>query len=82
MLGLFVCSLVAILTTMGIIFSLLFESLKFFSAIEKNSLNFSIVVTFKFLLAKKVENKPTKVPISKTDFGFDILHAVEDSNPY
>ena len=31
---LFVCSLVAILTTMGIIFSLLFESLKFFSAIN------------------------------------------------
>ncbi|MDA7454053.1 phosphate ABC transporter permease subunit PstC [Candidatus Pelagibacter ubique] len=31
---LFVCSIVAILTTMGIIFSLLFESLKFFSAIN------------------------------------------------
>ena len=31
---LFVCSLVAILTTMGIIFSLLFESIKFFSAIN------------------------------------------------
>ena len=31
---LFVCSLVAILTTMGIIFSLLFESLKFFAAIN------------------------------------------------
>ena len=31
---LFVCSLVAILTTMGIIFSLLFESLKFFSALN------------------------------------------------
>ena len=31
---LFACSLVAILTTMGIIFSLLFESIKFFSAIN------------------------------------------------
>ena len=30
----FACSLVAILTTMGIIFSLLFESIKFFTAIN------------------------------------------------